>query len=117
VKRGELWWANLGEHRPLEQTGRRPVVVWQSDALIGVLQSVLVVPLTTNLERAHLAGTAMIEASEIGPRQESVALAFQMRAVPKRLLETRIRSLTETEIAELELATDEALGRLEPEAP
>jgi mRNA interferase MazF len=117
VKRGELWWANLGEHRPLEQTGRRPVVVWQSDSLIGALQSVLVVPLTTNLERAHLAGTAMIEASEIGPPQESVALAFQMRAVPKRLLETRIRALTETEIAERELATDETLGRLEPEAP
>jgi mRNA-degrading endonuclease toxin of MazEF toxin-antitoxin module len=67
LKRGELWWANLGEHRPLEQTGRRPVIVWQSDALNSVLQSVLVVPLTTNLDRAHLAGTAMIEASELGP--------------------------------------------------
>jgi mRNA-degrading endonuclease toxin of MazEF toxin-antitoxin module len=55
LKRGELWWANLSEHRPLEQTGRRPVIVWQSDALNGVLQSVLVVPLTTNLDRAHLA--------------------------------------------------------------
>ena len=24
MKRGELWWADLGERRPLEQTGRRP---------------------------------------------------------------------------------------------
>lgn len=117
MKRGELWWANLGEHRPLEQTGRRPVIVWQSDALSKALQSVLVVPLTTNLERAHLAGTAMIEASELGPPQESVALAFQMRAVPKRVLESRIRALTEVEMAELEMATDEALGRLDPETP
>jgi mRNA interferase MazF len=115
LRRGELWWANLGEHRPLEQTGRRPVIVWQSDTLNGVLQSVLVVPLTTNLERAHLAGTAMIEASELGPRQDSVALAFQMRAIPKRALETRMRTLTDVEIAELEMATDEALGRLDPE--
>ena len=53
MKRGELWWANLGAHRPREQTGRRPVVVWQSDALTSVLQSVLVVPLTTNTERAN----------------------------------------------------------------
>ena len=115
MKRGELWWANLGDHRPLEQTGRRPVIVWQSDALSSVLQSVLVVPLTTNLDRAHLAGTAMIEASELGPPQESVALAFQMRAIPKRALEARMRPLTETELAELEMATDEALGRIEPE--
>jgi mRNA interferase MazF len=114
LKRGELWWADLGAYRPREQTGRRPVAVWQSDTLIRVLQSVLVGPLTTNLERARLAGTAMIEATPDGLPQTSVALAFQMRAVPKSCLTDRIRSLTEAEIGELELATDEALGRVEP---
>lgn len=63
MKRGEIWWADLGAYRPREQTGRRPVVIWQSDTLTRALQSVLVVPLTTNLDRARLAGTAMIEAS------------------------------------------------------
>jgi hypothetical protein len=38
-----------------------------------------------------------------------------MRAIPKRALETRMRALTDVEIAELEMATDEALGRLDPE--
>jgi mRNA interferase MazF len=99
----------------MEQMGRRPVVIWQSDALTSVLASVLVVPLTTNLDRAHLAGTALLQASEGGLPDDSVALAFQMRAVPKSALITRVRPLTETEIAELELATDEALGRVEPE--
>ena len=115
MKRGELWWANLGAHRPQEQTGRRPVVVWQSDALNRVLHSVLVIPLTTNLDRARLAGTAIISATATGPATDSVALAFQMRAIPRTALEQRIRDLTETELAELELATDEALGRVEPE--
>ena len=63
MRRGDLWWADLGAHRPQEQTGRRPVIIWQSDALNRVLQSVLVVPLTTNLDRARLAGTAMISAT------------------------------------------------------
>lgn len=90
MRRGELWWANLGAHRPQEQTGRRPVIVWQSDALNGVLHSVLVAT-------------------------DSVALAFQMRAIPKAALDGRIRPLTETELAELELATDEGLGRVEPD--
>lgn len=115
MKRGELWWADLDPTRPLEQTGRRPVIVWQSDALSRALQSVLVVPLTTSLDRARLAGTAVIAASEMGPREDSVALAFQLRAIPKRALQSRIRSLTDTELAELELATDEALGRAEPD--
>ena len=114
MKRGEIWWADLGQYRPLEQTGRRPVVVWQSDTLTRVLQSVLVIPLTTNLDRAHLAGTTLIEAQGEGPPETSVALAFQMRAVPKACLTERIRLLTPAEEAELELATDEALGRVEP---
>lgn len=40
-----------------------------------------------------------------------------MRAVPKFLLDTKIRRLTEAELAELELATDETLGRTQPEGP
>ena len=79
MRRGELWWADLGAHRPREQTGRRPVIAWQSDALNSVLQSVLVVPLTTNLDPARLAGTAIISASPDGPPTDSVALAFNAR--------------------------------------
>jgi hypothetical protein len=37
-----------------------------------------------------------------------------MRAVPQDCLLDRIRNLTENELGELELATDEALGRVEP---
>jgi len=117
LKRGEIWWADLGTHRVREQTGRRPVVVWQSDALTSVLLSVLVVPLMTNMDRAKLAGTALIAQTEVGPPSDSVALAFQMRAVPKAVLQKRIRALTDEELAELELATDEALGRVDPEVP
>lgn len=91
------------------------MIVWQSDTLSRVLQSVLVVPLTTNLDRAKLAGTAVISGGAEGPPNDSVALAFQLRAIPKSALLSRIRSLTDTELSELELATDEALGRVEPE--
>ena len=116
MKRVEVWWADLGPYRQGEQTGRRPVVVWQSDTLTKVLHSVLVIPITTNLKRAKLAGTAMIAASDDGLPEESVALAFQIRAIPKSALQSRVRSLSEEELAELELATDEAVGRVEPES-
>ena len=115
MKRGEVWWADLGPYRLGEQTGRRPVVIWQSETLTKVLQTVLVVPLTTNKQRAHLAGTALIASSPDGLPEDSVALAFQLRAIPKSALRTKVRSLSEDEMAELELATDEALGRVEPD--
>jgi len=114
LKRGEIWWADLGPYRLREQTGRRPVVIWQSDTLTRILHSVLVVPLTTNLERANLAGTALIAAAPDELPENSVALAFQLRAIPASALQSKIRNLTEDELAELELATDEALGRIEP---
>ena len=95
LKRGEVWWADLGSYPPREQTGRRPVVIWQSDTLTQALESVLVVPLTTNLDRARLAGTALISSSSVGRlSQDSVALAFQMRAIPKSALKTKIRIST-----------------------
>ena len=117
MKRGEVWWADLGAYRSREQTGRRPVVIWQSDALTSVLQSILVVPLTTNLDRSNLAGTALVASSSGGPPEDSVALAFQMRAIPKSALQAKIRDLDDSEVEELELATDEALGRVEPKFP
>lgn len=51
MKRGEVWWADLGAHRPLEQTGRRPVGIWQSDTLARALPPVVVEPLLTSLPR------------------------------------------------------------------
>lgn len=72
--------------------------------------------MTTNLERSKVAGTALVEALEDGPPETSVALAFQLRAVPKSCLLERIRELTASELAELELATDEALGRADPQS-
>lgn len=98
-------------------------IEWSLDALADLdrfatsqlLQSVLVVPLTTNLDRAKLAGTALISASDGALAADSVALAFQMRAIPKACLKTRIRSLSVEELSELELATDEAVARVEPE--
>ena len=58
----------------------------------------------------------MVAASpDEGLPQDSVARAFQMRAIPKAAFDVRVRALTRTELAELELATDEALGRIDPD--
>lgn len=97
------------------------MIVWQSDALTRVLRSVLVIPRTTNGRPTWSALTRSpcwhrgVSAAPEGPPQESVALAFQLRAIPKSALVERIRPLMPGELAEVELTTDEALGRVEPE--
>jgi mRNA-degrading endonuclease toxin of MazEF toxin-antitoxin module len=73
-------------------------MIWQSDTLTQALQSIPVAPLHTNLDRANLAGTALIASSPVGgPPHDSVALAFQMRAIPKSALQAKIRNLTARE--------------------
>jgi hypothetical protein len=47
------------------------VVVWQSDSLTSALQSVLVVPLTTNLERAPCLELPLSLRRLAGPAQEA----------------------------------------------
>ena len=67
------------------------------------------------MKRGEIWWTAMIGSIDGHPPTDSVALAFQMRAIPRSALTARIRALTADEQAELELATDEALGRADPE--
>jgi hypothetical protein len=57
--------------------------------------------------------SALISSSSLaGPPQDSVALAFPMRAIPNSALKTKIRNLDELE--ELDLATEDVLGCGEP---
>jgi mRNA-degrading endonuclease toxin of MazEF toxin-antitoxin module len=90
LRRGELWWADSGNRSPVEQIGRRPVVVWESDALTSVLASVLVVPLTTNLDCAHLADITLSQANEGSLPDDSVALGLQVRAVSKSIMNSSV---------------------------
>jgi hypothetical protein len=49
-----------------------------------------------------------------GRRTSMQRIANQLGAIPQSALPKKLRDLTEEETTELELATDEALGRVEP---
>ena len=61
-----------------EQSGERPAIILQDEALISALTTVIVLPLTTNLKRLALPTTRMIPAGEGGLKQDSVALCHQV---------------------------------------
>lgn len=78
---GEVYAADLDPTRGSEQGMKRPVLIFQKPDLAQYTSTRLAIPLTTNLERLGCPGTCSIKKGEAGLPEESVALAFQMRAV------------------------------------
>jgi mRNA-degrading endonuclease toxin of MazEF toxin-antitoxin module len=51
-----------------------------------------------------LIGTVPILSTVLGPPEDSIAVAYQIRTIPKAALKTKVRMLSETELADLEAA-------------
>lgn len=80
---GEIYLADLEPVRGSEQGLKRPVLIFQNPDLSRFTSTRLAIPLTSNLARLGFPGTCSIRKGEGGLPQESVALAFQMRAVDR----------------------------------
>mgnify|MGYP001592987212 CR=1 FL=1 len=95
MKRGEIWWADLGEARGSSPALRRPVLIVQEDLLTGsALGTVMVVPLTSNVRRAEAVGNVLLPPSETGLDRPSVALVCQVLTVDKRHFDEIVGSLS-----------------------
>jgi mRNA interferase MazF len=93
-RRGEIWWADLGEPRGSEPGKRRPVIVVQSDRLNDSrLSTVMVVPLTSNRRRAAALGNVALSKRQTKLRVESVALACQVETLDREFLDQRVTRL------------------------
>jgi mRNA interferase MazF len=108
--RGEIWLADLGPTRDdHELLGRRPVVVFQDDCLLR-LNTVVVIPLTTQLGRADYRHNVLIPAGEADQDCDSVAQCHQLRAINRRKLIHKIGELTPERLTEVELSVMFVLG-------
>jgi len=107
--RGQIWLADLGEPRGHEQAGDRPVIVFQADELQH-LSTVVIIPLTTNLNRASQATTPVVPQGEGGLTQTSVALCHQVRALDRRRLKRKFGDLSAERMSEIEVALAFVLG-------
>jgi mRNA-degrading endonuclease toxin of MazEF toxin-antitoxin module len=55
MRKGEVWWAEMGPTIGREQSGRRPVVIYRK-----VEDLIVSVPLTTQMDRLNIDYTLMI---------------------------------------------------------
>jgi mRNA interferase MazF len=105
AKRGEVWLVDLGlPKQDHEQAGYRPAVIFQTDAL-SLLNTVVIIPFTSQLKRAGLAHTVLIPAKEAGQDLASVGLCHQIRALDRRKLVRRIGEVAPERLSEIELAS------------
>ncbi|NOT59331.1 MAG: type II toxin-antitoxin system PemK/MazF family toxin [Acidobacteria bacterium] len=107
---GDLYWVELPMRGGHAQTGRRPAIVVQKTSS---LSTVLLVPLTSQLDTKRFPGTVLItKTPENGLRQDSVALVFQLAATDKRYLMGALGVLADSVMEQIWQSLDEITGRI-----
>ena len=111
MKRGQVWWADLGEPRGAQPAFRRPVVIVQDDLLTeSRLATVMVAPLTSNLRRGVAIGNVRLEPRETGLSKPSVALVCQVMTVDKALLSESCGDVPQPALRKIDAGLALALG-------
>jgi mRNA interferase MazF len=111
MKRGQIWWVDLGEPRGSQPGFRRPVLIVQDDLLTdSLLGTVMVVPLTSNLQRGLAIGNVEITAKQSGLPKASVALVCQVMTVDKSLFVEQQGSLSRRTMTEVDQGLALVLG-------
>ncbi len=91
MKRGQVWWADLGEPVASEPGLRRPVVIVQSDDFNrSSINTVVAVALTSNLRLAKAPGNVILPKTKTGLIKESVVNVSQIITIDKRFLSEEI---------------------------
>ena len=93
---GEIWTIDFGQPVGSLPSKIRPAVVMQND-LLGIkdLNTVVVIPFTSNLDRADFEPNILIKKEETGLSKDSVAVIHLIGAVNKFCLEKKVPKLSE----------------------
>lgn len=111
MKRGQVWWVDLADPVGSEPGLRRPVVIVQDDLLTDSrLGTVMVAPMTSNLQRALAVGNVEVSAKQSNLPRASVVLVCQVMTVDKALFEKQQGSLSRRVMADVDRGLALALG-------
>lgn len=109
--RGEIWWADFGYPLGSEPGFKRPVVIIQDDALnISKINTIIVLPLTTNLLLEDAPGNVLIEKADSKLSKDSVIIVSQLSAIDKSRLINYESKISNTIIEEIENGIKLVLG-------
>ena len=109
LKRGEIYYADLSPVVGSEQGGLRPVLVVQNDIGNKYSPTVIVVAITSQLDKAKLP-THIELGKNFGLVKDSVALLEQIRTIDKRRLQEKIGEIDEIKMLQINNAIQISLG-------
>lgn len=92
IKRGDIFYADLGDTVGSEQKGIRPVLVVQNDIGNKYSSTVIVLPITSKLKN-ELPTHVSINGEKYGLDKDSTILAEQIRTIDKIRLKDKIGNL------------------------
>ncbi len=101
INQGEIYWADLDPTWGHEQAGVRPVVVIQTNPLNRQLNTIMIIPTTTNLKAKGLMITQFLAKEKTGLKKDSVALLHQIRTLDKRRLKKKVGSIPKDDYFEI----------------
>lgn len=111
MRRGEIWWTDFGQPFGSEPGYRRPAVVIQSDPFNeSRLRTVILVPLTKNLQWARAPGNVLCRRRDTGLPKASVANVSQLTVVDRRRLVERAGNLPAVVMKQIEDGVRLVLG-------
>lgn len=111
MKRGEVWWADLGEPVGSGPGYRHPVVVISTDTFNDSrISTVIVTVITSNLRLAVAPGNVRVAARETGLQKESVVNVSQVLTVDKGVLMERIGHLPGDRLTAVEAGLRDVMG-------
>lgn len=93
VQRGDIYFAALDPVAGSEQGGFRPVLIVQNDIGNRYSPTVIALPVTSKVTKAHLPTHVLLPAALCGLPADSVVLAEQIRTLDKKRLHEYIGKL------------------------
>lgn len=99
MKRGEIWWASMGEPRGSEPGYRRPVVVVSTNEFNrSLIQTVIVAVVTSNLRLVDAPGNFKLSKKQSNLSKDSAVNVSQLITLDKTFLTEKIGQLNSKNI-------------------
>lgn len=107
-KRGEVWWAVLGQGEGSEQMGERPVLIIQNDVGNHYSPTVIVASIT-DIKKRYMPTHVSLRGTD-GLKKASAVLLEQLRTIDKSRLINRLGSVGQETMKEVDKAIEISLG-------
>ena len=109
-KRGDVYWADLNPFFGSEQGGTRPVLVLQNDAGNFFSPTLIVAPMSSQVDKRTDLPTHIVLEQVRGLEGPSLIMLEQLKTIDKRRVRSYAGKLTMEQMAEVEAALTGTLG-------